>query len=156
MSAKPVLVLVWSLIHHHSSGWQGGGLAVHSLFFWTFWPSAVILRNYAAFEDLEVALNLVGVSAKAEEEVIVIHKAPLGSDGRGQQLFRGPQTVDQVADNAQVLHLEQQRRTSLGLSFHCRADAFVNGWKWSNIFGTQMRDSYASVLVFLKYNRRNG
>ncbi|TNN72879.1 hypothetical protein EYF80_016808 [Liparis tanakae] len=66
-------------------------------------PSAAALRDDATLEDLQVVLDLVGVSAEAVEEVVVSHGV-----GR-QRRLGGRQAADGVARDAQQLHLERTR-----------------------------------------------
>lgn len=76
-----------------------------------FWPLASVLWNNATLKDLQVALDLVGVSAKAVEEVKVFHQAPL-SAVRRQRSLRRRQAADRVTYYPQHLHLGQRGHTS--------------------------------------------
>lgn len=69
-----------------------------------------MLWDDATLEDLQVVLHLVGVSAKAVEEVIVSHRAPLTAVG-GPQSLRRSQAADGVAYYPQHLHLERRGHT---------------------------------------------
>ena len=65
-----------------------------------------MLRDDATLEDLQVVLDLVGVSAEAVEEVVVLHQAPFGAVGRQQDLGRSL-AANSVTYYPQHLHLEQ-------------------------------------------------
>lgn len=63
-----------------------------------------VFGNDATLQDLQVVLDLAGISAKAVQEVIVFHEAPL-STVRSQQGLGGTQAAKRVTHNPQHLHL---------------------------------------------------
>lgn len=65
-----------------------------------------MIGNYATLEDLQEVLDLVGVPAKAVEQVIVFHQPPIGTV-RWQQNLGRSQAGDRVTDYPQHLHLER-------------------------------------------------
>lgn len=91
----------------------------HSLF--VFWPLASVFWNNATLKDLQVVLDLVGISAEAVEEVVVFHRAPLGAVRRKRGLG-GSQAAHRVTYYPQHLHLEERGHASAPHSYNKPVD----------------------------------